>query len=256
MGIIKEMTVDKLKVKVYSSREEMGKGSAVDAGSKIKELLNEKDEINMLFAAAPSQSDFIAALLADKDIDWTRINAFHMDEYIGLSDDAPQRFGNFLKEHIFSKVPFKSIHYINGSAEDPEAECERYANLLKENPIDIACMGIGENGHIAFNDPHVAFFDDEKWVKIVDLDMQCRTQQVNDGCFAKIDDVPTHAITLTIPALMAAEYAYCIVPAPTKANAVRDTVEGPITEDCPATILRRHDRAILYTDPDSAKYII
>lgn len=256
MDIIKEMTVDKLKVKVYSSREEMGKGSAADAGSKIKELLNEKDEINMLFAAAPSQSDFIASLLADKDIDWTRINAFHMDEYIGLSDDAPQRFGNFLKENIFSKVPFKSIHYIKGNAEDPEAECERYANLLKENPIDIACMGIGENGHIAFNDPHVAFFDDEKWVKIVDLDMQCRTQQVNDGCFANIDDVPTHAITLTIPALVAADYAYCIVPAPTKANAVRDTVEGPITEDCPATILRRHDRAILYTDPDSAKYII
>lgn len=256
MSIIKELTVDKLKVKVYSSREEMGKGSAVDVSTKIKELLNEKDEINMLFAAAPSQSDFMASILADEEIDWTRINAFHMDEYIGLSDDAPQRFGNFLKENIFSKIPLKAIYYINGNVEDPEAECERYTALLKENPIDIACMGIGENGHIAFNDPHVAFFDDEKWVKVVDLDMQCRTQQVNDGCFASIDEVPTHALTLTIPALVAAEYAYCIVPAPTKANAVRDTVEGPITEDCPATILRRHDRAILYTDPDSAEYII
>ncbi|NMA95838.1 MAG: glucosamine-6-phosphate deaminase [Clostridiales bacterium] len=256
MSIIKELIVDKLKVKVYSSREEMGKGSANDVGPKIKELLNEREEINMLFAAAPSQSDFIASLLADKDIDWGRINAFHMDEYIGLSDDAPQRFGNYLKENIFDKVSFKAIYYINGNVEDPEAECERYTNLLKENPIDIACMGIGENGHIAFNDPHVAFFDDEKWVKVVDLDMACRTQQVNDGCFDRIDDVPTHAITLTIPALMAAEYAYCIVPAPSKANAIRDTVEGPITEDCPATILRRHDRAILYADPDSAKYII
>ena len=152
------MTVDKLKVKVYSSRDEMGKGAAADVTNKIKELLAEKDEINMLFAAAPSQNEFIASLLADKDIDWTKINAFHMDEYIGLSDDAPQRFGNFLKERIFSKVPFKSVHYINGGAKDVDAECERYTQLLKQNPIDIVCMGIGENGHIAFNDPHVAFF--------------------------------------------------------------------------------------------------
>lgn len=256
MSIIKEMTVDKLKVKVYSSRDEMGKGAAADVTNKIKELLAEKDEINMLFAAAPSQNEFIASLLADKDIDWTKINAFHMDEYIGLSDDAPQRFGNFLKERIFSKVPFKSVHYINGGAKDVDAECERYTQLLKQNPIDIVCMGIGENGHIAFNDPHVAFFDDEKWVKVVDLDMKCRTQQVNDGCFANIDEVPTHAITLTIPALVATEYAYCIVPAPTKAEAVKNTVEGPITEDCPASILRKHDNAILYTDPDSAKHIL
>ncbi|WP_129724794.1 glucosamine-6-phosphate deaminase [Xylanivirga thermophila] len=234
----------------------MGRGAANDAACVIKKLLNEKDDVNIIFAAAPSQNEFLEALMLDNDIEWGRINAFHMDEYIGLPADAPQGFGNFLKERIFDRVPFKSITYLNGNATDIEEECIRYTKLLKDNPVDIVCMGIGENGHIAFNDPHVAFFNDDKWVKVVDLDLKCRNQQVHDGCFANLDAVPTHALTLTIPALLSAEHIFCVVPAITKAEAVKNTVNGPITEQCPASILRNHENAVLYVDKDSGKYIL
>ncbi len=243
---------DKLDIKIYDTREQMGIAAAEDVAAGIKACLAEKDEINMIFAAAPSQNDMLAALCARDDIEWERINAFHMDEYIGLDPNAPQCFSNFLKEHIFDLKPFKSVNLIDASATDPEAECARYAALLAENPVDIVCMGIGENGHIAFNDPHVADFNDPKAVKPVSLDDVCRMQQVNDGCFARLDDVPKWAITLTIPTLVSAKYNYCVVPAPTKANAVKNTVEGPVSEECPATILRNKDNAILYCDADSS----
>lgn len=256
MNIIKELKAEKLQVKVYDSRKSMGAGAAKEAAELIKKLLKNKEEVNMIFAAAPSQNEFIASLIEDKEIEWNRINAFHMDEYIKLAADAPQGFGNFLKDRIFGKVPFKSVNYLNGNAEDIEEECKRYSDLLKTYPTDIVCMGIGENGHIAFNDPHVAFFNDEKLVKVVDLDQKCRNQQVNDGCFANIDEVPTHALTLTIPALMLPKYVFCIVPAKTKAEAVYNTVMGEIKEDCPASILKTHDSAVLYTDSDSASLIL
>ena len=253
MSQIKEMKVDKLLVKSCSSREELGKTAAADAAAAIKKLLAEKDEINVIFAAAPSQNEFLEALKNDKSIDFTRINAFHMDEYIGLSADAPQGFGNFLRDRLFGLVPFKSVNYIDCSAKDPEAECERYSKLLRDNPSDIVCMGIGENGHIAFNDPPVADFNDPKLVKVVELDLVCRNQQVNDGCFATLDDVPTHALSLTVPALMKPAYVFCMVPAKTKAQAVYDTLNNKeINEKCPATILRKHDAATLYIEPDSA----
>ena len=243
---------DKLDIKIYDTREQMGIAAAEDVAAGIKACLAQKDEINMIFAAAPSQNDMLAALCASDDIEWERINAFHMDEYIGLDPNAPQCFSNFLKDHIFHRKPFKSVNLIDASATDPEAECARYAALLEKHPVDIVCMGIGENGHIAFNDPHVADFSDPKAVKSVSLDDVCRMQQVNDGCFASIDDVPKWAITLTIPTLVSARYNYCVVPAPTKANAVKNTVEGPISEQCPATILRNKDNAILYCDADSS----
>ena len=175
-----------------------------------------------------------------------------MDEYIGLAPDAPQGFGNFLRRELFSKVSFASVSYLDGTADDRAAECRRYGELLAAAPVDIVCLGIGENGHIAFNDPHVADFNDPAAVKVVELDHTCRQQQVNDGCFAKLDDVPTHALTLTIPTLVAPKTVFCMVPAPTKAKAVQAAVEGPISETCPASILRRHDNASLWLDPDSA----
>ena len=233
----------------------MGEDAAKDIKDKIKELLSKKAEINMIFAAAPSQNDVLASLVADKSIEWNRVNAYHMDEYIGLDKDAPQGFGNFLKEHIFGLVPFKSVYYIDISAVDPEREADRYAMLLAENPTDIVVMGIGENGHIAFNDPPVADFNDKRLVKPVKLDEICRNQQVNDGCFKHIDDVPTHAMTLTVPALMSAPYQFCIVPAPTKAKAVYETLNGNIDEHCPASILRTKKNAVLYLDADSAKLL-
>ena len=206
----------------------------------------------MIFAAAPSQNEVLAFLAADREIPWNRVNAFHMDEYIGLSADAPQGFGNFLKTHIFGLAPFRSVNYIDISAKDAEGECARYAALLSEYPTDIVVMGIGENGHIAFNDPPVADFADTKAVKPVPLDEICRNQQVNDGCFASISDVPKYAITLTVPTLFAGKYLFCIVPAKTKANAVKETLCGEIGEACPATVLRRHENAVLYLDEDSS----
>ncbi len=246
---------DKLTVNIYENRTLMGEAAASDIKNKISELLAVKDEINMIFAAAPSQNDVLKALVCDRSIEWNRVNAYHMDEYIGLHKDAPQGFGNFLKEHIFGLVPFKSVNYIDITAKDPEAEAERYGKLLSENPTDIVIMGIGENGHIAFNDPPVANFTDSRVVKPVKLDEICRQQQVNDGCFAKIDDVPTHAMTLTVPTLTKAPYLFCIVPAPTKAWAVKETLTGSIDEHCPASILRRHENAVLYLDDQSSKLL-
>ena len=254
--MLKAMKKDKLAVEIYESRAAMGEGAAKQAAEKLKALLAQKAELNCMFAAAPSQNEFLAALIADREIDWTRVNAFHMDEYIGLNADAPQGFGNFLRDRIFGLVPFKSVTYLNGNAADPEAEAARYGALLAEHPLDICFMGIGENGHIAFNDPPVANFADKVWVKVVELDPTCRQQQVNDGCFDSLSKVPTHALSVTCPGLMSAKTVFCVVPAPTKAEAVRRTLTWEIGEKCPATILRTHDDAKLYLDPDSAKYVL
>ena len=246
------MKVDKLSVNIYDTRAEMGAAAAKDIKNKFCELLETKPQINVIFAAAPSQNEVLASLVADKDIDWSRINAYHMDEYIGLDADAPQGFGNFLRAHIFDRVPFASVNLIDITAKDADAEAARYGEMLDRNPADVVVMGIGENGHIAFNDPPVADFDDPKTVKAVALDEICRNQQVNDGCFASIEQVPTHALTVTVPALARAPYLFCIVPAPSKAWAVKETLTGSIDEHCPASILRTHKSAVLYLDRDSA----
>jgi len=249
---MKQFYADALQVRVYSDRKEMGAAAALDIKNCMLKLLETKEQLNMIFAAAPSQNEVLAALAGDPEIPWDRVNAFHMDEYIGLSSDTPQGFGNFLRNALFDLAPFRKVNYFDCAAADPQAECDRYSKLLRENPVDIVVMGIGENGHIAFNDPPVADFHDPYLVKLVALDPVCRQQQVNDGCFANLEQVPTHALTLTVPALMAAQYHFCIVPAPTKARAVEATVRGPIGEGCPATCLRNRPDAVLYLDPDSA----
>jgi glucosamine-6-phosphate deaminase len=243
-----------LDIKVYDTRDEMGVHAAEEAADYIRELMKKQEVVNIVFAAAPSQNDFLL-YLSKEDLEWGRINAFHMDEYIGLAKDAPQGFGNYLAEHIFSLVPFRSVNYIYDETKTPEQICEDYERLLNENPTDIIFMGVGENGHIAFNDPHVAFFDDPLGVKIVDLDQKCRNQQVNDGCFATIDQVPTHAITLSIPIMMKAKRIFTIVPTALKAEAIGKIYNGEITQSCPASILRTHKAATLYTDVAGAKEI-
>ena len=252
---MKTLQKDLLTVQIHPTRSQMGQAAAKDIKAKILELLQKKETINMIFAAAPSQNEVLEGLAMDREIPWNRINAFHMDEYIGLPADAPQGFGNFLKAHIFGLADFKSVNYIDISAVDADAECRRYAALLKEYPTDIVVMGIGENGHIAFNDPPVADFNDPVAVKPVPLDEICRNQQVHDGCFASIDQVPTTAITLTVPTLFAGTHLFCIVPAATKAAAVQATLNGPIGEACPATVLRRHPSAVLYLDGDSSRLL-
>ena len=248
-------TKERLIVKIFPSREEMGKEAAINVSETIQSLHKKKNEINIIFAAAPSQNDFFNHLRADENIQWERINAFHMDEYIGLGKEAPQGFGNFLKDAIFDKVPLKSINYLNGQEKNLNFECKRYSNLLLNNPVDIVCLGIGENGHIAFNDPPVADFNDTKLVKVVELERVCRQQQVNDNCFTNIDLVPEQAYTLTIPALLKANYMFCMVPTKFKAEAVFKTLNDPISEACPATILRTKENATLYLDNYSSSLL-
>ena len=249
--MIQSFKKDNLEVKIYPTREELGSAAGYEAANKIKTLQRTQPFVNIIFAAAPSQNEFLENLINQEGIVWERINAFHMDEYIGLVP-APQGFGNFLKERIFDRKPFRSVNYLDGQCVSKEAECTRYGQLLAANPVDIVCMGIGENGHIAFNDPHVADFNDKVQVKVVELDGPCRQQQVNDGCFTSFEQVPTHALTLTIPALLKARYIFCVVPGSTKAQAVANTIEQVISERYPSTILRNHQSAVLYIDTQSA----
>lgn len=252
---MKTFQIDTLQVRIHPTRMAMG----VDAANKIADylirLLSQKEQVNMIFAAAPSQNEVLAELCTRKGIDWHRVNAFHMDEYVGLPFDAPQRFAHFLDQAIFNRLPFRSVFHIRGDSGDAQSECNRYADLLRQYPVDIVCMGIGENTHIAFNDPHVADFNDSYLVKLVDLDEVSRRQQVNDGCFEKLDMVPEQAITLTIPALTEATYVFCSVPGPTKAEAIRHTLHDEISATYPSTILRRHPHAVLFMDDAAAKYI-
>lgn len=245
---------DLLKWIVYENREKMGAAAAEAVGNHIKKLLAEKATVNIILASAPSQNDLFSSLKRIPGIDWSRVNAFHMDEYIGLGADSPQSFSYYLKKHFFDVIKPREFFCLNGLA-DPEEEAKRYSQLLAEYPVDICCLGIGENGHLAFNDPHVADFNDPVAVKTVSIDDTSRMQQVHDGAFARVEDVPRLALTLTLPALLKAQFVTAVVPGPTKAKAVARTLNGPIDEECPATILRRHPNAILYLDPDSASLL-
>ena len=249
--MLQKTTREALEVLVLENRATLGKAAAAMVSSKIKELLLIKPVVNIIFAAAPSQNEFLSSLVNDNIIEWEKINAFHMDEYLGLPDGAPQLFSSFLKKNIFSLVPFRTVNYINGNPESPSYECTRYAKLLAAYPPDMVCMGIGENTHIAFNDPHVANFNDPELVKTVTLDLACRQQQVNDGCFASLQEVPQHAITLTVPALMRAAHLFCMVPGINKAKAVEHTLNEPVSERYPSTILKKHANAVLFVDVDS-----
>lgn len=241
---------DRLTFYVGKTREDMGMKAAEIAGGKIKKALEEKDEVRVIFASAPSQDEVLNYLLKDPEIDWSRVVGFHMDEYIGLKENSNQWFRNYIEETILSNVEMKAFHFIDGT-KDPEEEMERYQTLLVERPIDVVCLGVGENGHIAFNDPPVADFNDPKMIKIVALDSNSRQQQVNDGMFPSLDEVPTHAMTLTIPALMAGQSMICTVPGKTKTEAIQKMLNDEISTECPATILREHEDAYLIVDENA-----
>ena len=237
-------------VESFATRMDMGAAVAADVGAALVERLAGQDQVRMIFAAAPSQSDMLAALCVADGIDWSRVTAFHMDEYIGLAETSPARFSNWLDRHVFDKLPFAAVHRIDPGA-DAAAEARRYGDRLAVAPIDFVCLGIGVNGHIAFNDPPVADFTDPIDVKVVVLDEVCRQQQVDDDCFSSLGEVPHEALTLTIPTLMRADRLFCVVPGSIKRDAVRNTLHGSLTTDCPASILRTHANCTLYLDKDS-----
>jgi len=252
---LKTFAVERLTVNVVENRKDIGEISAQHVSELIRETLHGKEETRIIFAAAPSQNEFLKELTNDEKIDWTRVIAFHMDEYIGLPNNSDKLFSEYLNKHIFSKVKCKRVQLINSQEKDFLKECARYEALIREKPIDIVCMGIGENGHIAFNDPPVANFNDEKYVKLVELEERDKVQQVNDAGFKSVEDVPKTAYTLTIPALMSAKYLSVVVPGIRKAEAVKKTLTTKISTKCPATILRTHPAAKLFIDNDSASQL-
>lgn len=240
-----------LSIYIDEDRQSMGARAAKVATDKIREMLKERHEINCVFAAAPSQNEFLDCLIR-QDVDFSRINAFHMDEYVGLADDDERTFAAFLNSRIFQKVKFASVNLLCTKGKTANEQISAYTAILRANPLDITFMGIGENGHIAFNDPHVANFADNELVKCVTLDEICRMQQVNDKCFDELSDVPKEAVTLTIPALMSAKSIICVVPGSTKTNAVTESICGKVSESCPASIMRLHSDCSLFLDVESA----
>ena len=247
---LRQCMAGKLVVRSHASRADMARAAAGDIAAAMRRLIAAKGAIRMVFAAAPSQAEMLAALVATSGIDWARVTAFQMDEYVGLDAAAPQRFANWLDAHLFGRAPFGAVHLMAPEPDTAQAARD-YAALLAAAPVDIVCLGIGVNGHIAFNDPPVADFQDPADVKTVSLDEICRQQQVDDGCFATRGDVPTHALTLTIPRLLRAEQLFCTVPGPLKRAAVAQTLHGPVTTGCPSSILREHACCSLYLDADS-----
>ncbi len=256
---IAQFSVDSLQVQVYEDRALAGRAAALAVGQAIRDRQQTAGHANVVFAAAPSQNELLAGLVASKEIDWSRVVGFHMDEYLGLPADHPASFRRYLQEHLFRLVGLvpSQVRLIPGERCDrPLQTCLAYEDKLLAEPTDIVCAGIGENGHLAFNDPPVADFLDPVKVKVVRLDQTCRAQQCHDACFDRIEDVPSHAFTLTIPALLAAPHISVVVPGPRKANAVLTTLRGPVSEACPATALRRHPGATLYLDRDAARLVL
>jgi glucosamine-6-phosphate deaminase len=242
---------DAATVRVHDSAGELATAAAKEAAAAIARALHERGAANVMLATGNSQLRFLAELVQSIDLAWTSVTAFHMDEYVGLGVDHPASFRRYMRDRVAGLLPFRAFHYLDGLA-DPEIEAERYATLLVAHPLDLCVLGIGENGHLAFNDPPVADFDDARLVKVVTLDDACRRQQVGEGHFPEVSAVPTHAITVTIPALMSARSVIAIVPERRKAEPVRAALEGPVSTTCPASILRTRDHVSIHLDRDSA----
>jgi len=250
--LTKSFQVDKLIIEQYKTSEIMGKYAAEFTFEKLDKEIKTKGYANLILATGASQFNFLKALKTNHDIDWEKITVFHLDEYFDISTEHPASFRKYLKERIMDEVKPNEFHQINGDAKDKDAELKRYADLLSNHPIDIACIGIGENGHIAFNDPPVADFNDPQVIIIVELDELCRKQQFGEGWFPTLDDVPKKAFSLTIPTIMKSKAISCVVPDERKSDAVYNTINGPISTECPASILRNHDSCKLFLDNDSA----
>ena len=243
---------DNLEVRIYPNREEAGAAGAAIAAGILRERIARDGRVAVVLASAISQDPFLAALRAQKGIDWQRVTAFHLDEYAGMSADHPASFRRFQRERLMDHVPIGAFHGLGGDAPDLAAECARYAALLRESKPCLVALGIGENGHLAFIDPPLCDFNDPADVRQVELDSTCRTQQVHDGAFARLEDVPAKALSLTVPFFMRVPRALVFVNGTNKAPAVKAALEGPVSEKCPASALRRHPAATLFLDPAAA----
>jgi glucosamine-6-phosphate deaminase len=247
--------VDQLSIHVFKTNKELGQAAAFLAVKIINEAIDSKGVANIILATGNSQLSFLNALKVTK-IDWSKVRVFHMDEYIGIDPDHPASFPNFLRKQLIDYVHPKDFFPLSTQKEALEDVCREYEALLYSYPADLCALGIGENGHLAFNDPPYADFNDPEWVKIVKLDDTSRLQQVGEGHFSTLDAVPTHAVTLTIPALLAAKHVFVLVPEHRKTEAVYLSLTTEISPNFPATILRKTPHAQLFVDLDSAAKII
>ncbi|GGW39474.1 glucosamine-6-phosphate deaminase [Arenibacter certesii] len=246
-----DLTIENIPISIYDNHEDMGLAAADFVEGRLNEAIAQKGNAHLILATGASQFTFLKALKR-KEVDWQKITVFHLDEYKGIADTHPASFRKYLKERILDAVNPKKVYFLNGDAQDIEQEIQHYTAALKNHPIDIACIGIGENGHIAFNDPPVADFNDPEWVKLVTLDEACKNQQIGEGWFPTMDDVPKQALTLTIPAILNSKFISCVVPDQRKAKAVHNTFYKPISTECPASILRKHPNTRMFLDNGSA----
>lgn len=252
MSTPKTFQADELQVRVYPSQTELSADVAQIVRDHFAATIGRQGSAAAIMATGNSQIQFLDKLVGLGGVDWSKVTLFHMDEYLGIGADHKASFRRYMRERVESRVKPGKFHYLGGDTDLPLDECARYSDLLKAQPIDLCCMGVGENGHIAFNDPPVARFDDAYFVKLVKLDHACKMQQVNEGHFPSLEAVPPYAFTLTIPALISAKKVICIAPETRKAKPVKAMLEGPITTDCPASILRKQPHATLFLDTDSA----
>lgn len=251
----REFTVNGIRVRVYEDKADMGLAAATQAAGLLREAIARRGRARIIVGTGPSQDEVIASLTGASNLNWSAIEVFHMDEYVGMPPSHPASFRHWLKTHVADIVRPGRVHYLNADAGSPEEECRRYGDLLGSGPIDVTFLGFGENGHIAFNDPHVADFHDSLAVKRVELDTRCRLQQVGEGHFASLEEAPREALTVTCPILMGSEYVIACVPDRRKADAVRNAIEGPLTTGCPASVVFTHPRASVYLDAQSASLL-
>ena len=243
------------RVRTFGSRRELGVAAAREAAEIVRDAIARRGKARIIVATGNSQLDMIVALAEVPGVDWKAVDVFHMDEYVGLPETHPSSFRYWIKARVEDKLQPRNVNYIAGDAADPDREMERYSALLNAEPVDLAFVGFGENGHIAFNDPHVADFNDPATVKRVEMDEPCRRQQFGEGHFESVAAVPKEAFTITCPGLFRAAHWVCCVPELRKAEAVRRALEGPISTECPSSIVRTHPNATVYLDAESASLL-
>ncbi len=252
MNPIKTFQVDELPVRVYATQADLAADAAQMVQIFLSECIAARGEAFAIMATGNSQIRFLDELIKLGGVDWSKVTLFHMDEYLGIDASHQASFRRYMRERVESRIKPKAFHYLEGDADQPLTECTRYADLLQSQEIDLCCLGIGENGHIAFNDPHVAEFDDPWSVKLVSLDLKCRQQQVDEGHFPSVEQMPRYAYTLTIPTLCAVRKMVCISPEKRKAKAVHDALREAVSTSCPASYLRTQKQAVLLLDTESA----
>lgn len=252
---VRSFQVDQLRVHVFASNDDMSVAVATHVHAYLMETLARQGSAAVILATGNSQIRFLKRLVDAGGLDWSKITLFHMDEYLGIAGSHPSSFRYYLRERVESLVKPKAFHYIQGDAELPLDECARYTALLQAQPIDLVCLGVGENGHLAFNDPPVARFDDPYLIKLVKLDDGCKMQQVREGHFPSLEAVPPYALTLTVPALCLPKKMICVAPEKRKAMPIKHALQGPVSTACPASFLRRQSHCDLLLDVDSASLL-